>query len=172
VLPRTAGAISSSAGNRLAITVATMPGQIGRQIDGSIALSLTVNNAPLSLIVLADGTATLTLTVDPASLGAAINIDGSTSAALTVDTPILGALAGLFGSATVTVTPSGTIVATGALAGSILPYTELSPENLANAVIAAAQESPLYADVRKINANDVIGTGTTGDSWRGVGVSP
>jgi hypothetical protein len=43
-------------------------------------------------------------------------------------------LAGLFASATITVSPTGTIVANGALAGSILPYTELSPESLANAV--------------------------------------
>lgn len=47
-----------------------------------------------------------------------------------------------------------------------------SAEAIAAAVIAAMNAAPPGVDVQKMNGADVIGTGTTGDGWRGVGVSP
>lgn len=45
-----------------------------------------------------------------------------------------------------------------------------TPGDVAAAVLAAAQLAPIYADTRKMNGADVIGTGEIGDTWRGVGV--
>lgn len=62
------------------------------------------------------------------------------------------------------VTTSARVVTTG---GSI----PTAAQNAA-AVLAAAQTTPIHADVQKMNGAAVLGTGTTGDAWRGVGVSP
>lgn len=43
---------------------------------------------------------------------------------------------------------------------------------LAAAILAAAAIDPISANVQKMNDAEVIGTGTTGDAWRGAGVSP
>jgi hypothetical protein len=36
---------------------------------------------------------------------------------------------------------------------------------IAAAILAAAQITPIYSDIRKVNAVTVKGTGTTGDPW-------
>lgn len=48
------------------------------------------------------------------------------------------------------------------------------PSGAANAaaVLAAAQATPIKADVQEMNTAEVIGDGTAGNPWRGVGVSP
>lgn len=45
-------------------------------------------------------------------------------------------------------------------------------EQIAAAVLAAAQAAPIHADTRDMNGAPVVGTGTEGDPWRGVGVPP
>jgi hypothetical protein len=47
-----------------------------------------------------------------------------------------------------------------------------SPADIAAAVLAAMNTTPPGVDVKKMNGAAVIGTGTVGDGWRGVGVSP
>ena len=41
------------------------------------------------------------------------------------------------------------------------------PADSAVAVLAAAQTTPVHADVRKMNDAQVHGSGTNGDQWRG-----
>lgn len=55
--------------------------------------------------------------------------------------------------------------ATGRLAGSITPFTDLSPQSLAAAVMAAAQAEPIHADIRRVNSYAVDGDGQTGTEW-------
>ena len=43
---------------------------------------------------------------------------------------------------------------------------------IAAAILAAAQVTPIHADTRKINSYTVIGTGQDGDDWRAEGVQP
>jgi hypothetical protein len=38
---------------------------------------------------------------------------------------------------------------------------------LAQAILGAAQTTPIHADVQKMNGANVIGDGTAGDKWRG-----
>lgn len=163
--PRTPGGIASQSGARAVLTT-SLSMVSGRNMDGSAACLLTVPDAVLSLIVNMEGSATLTLTVTDATLAAGIFATGSTSASATVDPATLGALAGIFSSVTCTLDAStSTLTAVGHLSGDILPYTELSPENLALAVINAAQESPLFADIRKVNGYTITGAGTSGNPW-------
>jgi hypothetical protein len=43
---------------------------------------------------------------------------------------------------------------------------------IAAALLAAMNSAPPGVDVKQMNGADVIGTGTSGDPWRGVGVPP
>jgi len=45
-------------------------------------------------------------------------------------------------------------------------------EQIAAAILAAAQLTPIHANTQLMNDADVIGTGEVGDAWRGVGVPP
>lgn len=95
-----------------------------------------------------------------AALGMAGSSAGSASASATV-----GALAWAAGEAAGSCTATLVRYATGRLYGSITPYTELSPQTLADAVIAAAEAAPIHADVRKVNAYSVTGDGQSGTEW-------
>ena len=77
----------------------------------------------------------------------------------------IGALAWATGTAAGTSDATLVRYATGRLAGSITPFTDLSPQNLAAAVIAAAETTPIHADIRKVNAYAVTGNGQTGTEW-------
>lgn len=135
LLPLTAGSLDAS-DNLAEATVSTLNVVAGRNVDGSITCTFTVADAQLGLIVSGEGTATCTLTVNNATLAAGIFAEGTATASLTVDPSTIGALAGIFsGPVTCSLDANNsTITAVGHLAGDILPYTELSPENLARAV--------------------------------------
>lgn len=45
-------------------------------------------------------------------------------------------------------------------------------ESIAAALLAALGAATIPVDVQKMNGAEVIGDGTTGNAWRGVGVSP
>lgn len=47
-----------------------------------------------------------------------------------------------------------------------------TPEQIADAILAAAQITPIHADTQLINSAEVIGDGTAGNDWRGLGVPP
>ena len=54
------------------------------------------------------------------------------------------------------------------MAGGWTPFTDLSPEGLAQAVLAALLAGPATpANVVQINSAGVAGTGQSGDMWRG-----
>ena len=54
------------------------------------------------------------------------------------------------------------------MAGGWTPFTDLSPEGLAQAVLAALLAGPATpANVVQINSAGVTGTGQSGDMWRG-----
>jgi hypothetical protein len=67
-------------------------------------------------------------------MAGALAAAGVASLSFTATPALLGALAGLTGTAGATLTGNASLRAIGVLAGNILPYTELSPQSLANAV--------------------------------------
>lgn len=133
----------------------------GRNIATTAAGSSTAS-ATLQLVVSLAGTSAGSAGVSGnvvASLSAAGTSAGSCTAAATA-----GAIAWAYGTTPGSTSVSATITATGRLYGSITPFTELSPENLASAVIAAAAASPIAADIRKVNAYTIDGDGS-GTPW-------
>jgi len=161
MLPQKGGAMSSHNRTRGEAT-ATLTLVSGRNLaatsDGVATASATLQLV-VSLTGTADGTSTASGNVQ-AALGMAGSAEGSSTA-----TGQKNALAWAYGEANGSSTATLTRYATGRLYGSITPYTELSPQTLAAAVLDAAQATPIHADVQKVNSYEVIGDGQTGNEW-------
>jgi len=131
----------------------------GVAATGSSSITFTVGPSLLQLIVSAVGSSDVTFTVGPATAAAALNGSGSTTFLFTVGPSTLGAIINLAGTSDVTFTETGTTTAIGVLAGDITPYSTLSPENLAQAVIEASYTTPIVADAKNV-------IGNYRDQWR------
>lgn len=141
----------------------------GGPMEGAAPLVALQGDGELSLVVGMSGTAAvLTLAGDGATLSLTIGLDGTAivtvngAAALSMIVPFdgAGALASLAGTADL----RGIL----SMAGEWTPFTELSPESMAQAVLAALLAGPATpANVQQINSAAVAGTGQSGDLWRG-----
>jgi len=94
----------------------------------------------------------------------AIRIDGALHEFTTVGDVVEDVVGGP--QVTIMLAQSGTTIAVGS---GVLPGDITA---IAAAVLAAAQTTPIHADAKKMKGANVIGTGTTADAWRGVGVAP
>lgn len=142
----------------------------GAPMEGSASVvDLSAPDAGLSLVVGLSGSASvLTVTGDGAVLSLTVGLDGSASwslsgsAALSMVVPFGGA--GSVAQVTGTADLRGLL----SMAGEWTPFTDLSPEGLAQAVLAALLAGPATpANVVQINSAGVAGTGQSGDMWRG-----
>ena len=158
-LPYQGGAMSAYTYIGASFTVDPLNLAGGVAANGSSTITFTVGPSLLELISSAVGDCTVTFTVGPATLPGAINGSGNTTVTFTVGPDTLGAIIDLAGGSTVTFTDSGSTTAIGVLAGDISPFTPLSPENLAAAVIAASQTTPIVADAKNV-------VGNYRDQWR------
>ena len=158
-LPYQGGAMSAYTYIGASFTVDPLNLAGGVAANGSSTITFTVGPSLLELISSAAGDCTVTFTVGPATLPGAINGSGNTTVTFTVGPDTLGAIIDLAGGSTVTFTDSGSTTAIGVLAGDISPFTPLSPENLAAAVIAASQTTPIVADAKNV-------VGNYRDQWR------
>lgn len=160
------GAIASFTGCQVTVTVDPLNVAAGRNIDGSTTVTVTVPDAQLQLTVSAVGSTTITFTAS-ANLAGGAFVAGSANFSFTVASATLGAIVDLVGQSNVSVTASALINAIGALAGDITPFTTLSPENLAAALLNAAAVTPIASNVKKMNDATMYGTGVPADLWRG-----
>lgn len=161
LLPQKGGAMSSH--NRTTgVATATLTLVSGRNIagtaDGAATAAATLQLV-VSMVASAAGIASVT-----GNVFAALGMVGSSAGSCTASAQ-KNALGWLSGSSAGSCTATLTRYATGRLYGSITPFTELSPENLAAAVIAAAQDTPIHADIQKVNNYEVIGDGQSGSRW-------
>lgn len=70
-------------------------------------------------------------------------------------------------------TPEETAAAVwGAAVRTLTASLDPTTAQIVAAIIAAAQADPIHADTKRMNGAQVVGTGTEGDAWRGVGVQP
>lgn len=166
VLAYKPGAMSSFTNCQISVSVSTLNLAAGRNISGSTSFTITVADAQLGLVVNAEGTASITISTTGNLAGGAF-VDGSASVSFTVPNATLGAIVDLLGSSLVSTTASALITAIGNLAGDITPFTTLSPENLAAAVLNAAAAAPIASNVKQMNDATMYGTGVSADLWRG-----
>lgn len=163
MLPQKGGAMSSH--NRTnGEATATLTLVSGRNIAGT-SDGVATADASLQLVVSLTGTSDGVATVT-GNVQAALGMSGSAAGSSTA-TGEKNALAWAYGTSDGSCAATLTRYATGRLYGSITPFTELSPENLAQTVLDYAQITPIHANVQKINDADVTGAGTSGDKWRG-----
>lgn len=134
------GALSARDTARVEFAAGPLALAEGRNIGGATSVTWTVADAQLQLVVSASGSASVTFSVANAALAGALSASGTTSFAFTVSNATLGAIVDALASVGVTFSGSATARATGHLTGSITPFTELSPQNLAQSVLDAVVE--------------------------------
>lgn len=133
ILPYKPGGMSAYVGTNVTFTMGALVLAAGRNLTGSTTITFSVPNAALQLVVSATGSTTVTFTTS-GGLAGALSATGATSFAFTVPTVTLGAIINATASASLTFTTAATPKALGNMEGDISPFTELSPENLAQAV--------------------------------------
>ena len=141
----------------------------GGPMEGAAALCTVDSSAGLSLVVGLAGTAlVLTVTGDGGTLSLTIGLDGTASMAFTGG-GALSMIVPFEGTGSVAnVTGTADLRGILSMAGGWTPFTDLSPEGLAQAVLAALLAGPATpANVVQINSAGVAGTGQSGDMWRG-----
>ena len=134
LMPLQAGRISARSND---ITFSTSAaGTLGLPASGSTSITFTVPNADLQLVVSASGSTSITFSTS-ADLAGALAAVGNADISFTVPNATLGAIINAEGNAPITWSLSATPRAIGVLSGDITPFTELSPQSLADAVWSA-----------------------------------
>lgn len=128
MLPRKAGYIVAFSENSIGGTGNAVMG-----VNGSGTFTITLSTgAELSLVVSSSGLCNISLTLNGNAVGA-LYANGSSGINL-LATGTLGAVAFSTGNGTITLTASANIKALGQMTGEMTPFTELSPQGLAQAV--------------------------------------
>jgi hypothetical protein len=140
----------------------------GGPMEGAAALCTVDSSAGLSLVVGLAGTAlVLTVTGDGGTLSLTIGLDGAASMAFTGG-GALSMIVPFEGTGSVAqVSGASDLRGLLSMAGEWTPFTDLSPQGLANAIWAQAATTPLPVDVRRMNSATVYGDGTPANKWRG-----
>lgn len=165
VIPYVAGAMGSWK-NEVAATVGgslTMVKAKTMAMDGTISLTGSVNMGMYVTMICSEQIVSMSESI---AIGLALQMQCTYTGSFTGST-LLSVTVPVAGSATITLSGSLNLKGLSSMQCEWTPYTDLSPQNLAAAVLAAAQDAPIHANVRKINSYDVIGNGTAGDLWRG-----
>lgn len=160
-----------TAGSMSALTKfadATFTGALlqGGPMEGSGSITWTTPDSSLSLTTSMDGTATITLSGDTSVLRLVIGMDGTGTMTFT-GSGGLSMIVPFDGAGAFSLTGSGDLRGRLSMSGAWTPFSELSPETLAQAVLAAAAASPIAANTKLMNDATLLGDGTAGNKWRG-----
>lgn len=138
----------------------------GGPMEGDGTLTLTQAGG-LSVVVSMEGAAAVvTVSGDGMVLRLTIGMAGTGSWSLT-GAPNLAMIVPFAGSGSFSFTGEADLRGRLAMIGEWTPFTELSPENLADKVVDALNATTIPVDVQKINGGEVLGDGTSGNLWRG-----
>jgi hypothetical protein len=132
------GGIGSRRGDPITLT-ASAPAEAGMEITGTATVTL-IATAAGELVSDGSGTAIISLTAT-AEIEGAIDGRGTATITLIAAPGVIDALAEIGGTATMTLTAQSSIEGLGEISGHSLPYTELSPQSLAQAVLDAVAET-------------------------------
>lgn len=110
----------------------------GKNAASSLSAQMTISNADMGLIINLAASLSAAISATNAGLAAVLNmIADLLSATGALNTPILGAISGVSSSfnASISLTSGSMANSIGHMNANILPYTELSPESLAAALL-------------------------------------
>jgi hypothetical protein len=164
------------------ITFTVGPSQLDLIVSAVGSSSVTFTADGTLLVALnAEGSATLNFTVGPSTLGAEAGLFGSSTVTVTLTGTMLGQ-GNLAGDITPFTELSPQSLAAAVWSALAADYNDADTMGnklnlassggvdyaaLAAAVLAAAQATPIHADVKKMNNATVAGTGIPSDLWRG-----
>ncbi len=112
----------------------------GGPMEGAGSITLTAADAPLAMIVSLAGTASMAFAPAAAVLSMVVGMEGSGAITLT-GAGALSMIVPFEGTGSIGLTGAGDLKGRLSMEGSWTPFTELSPENLAASVWAAAAAS-------------------------------
>lgn len=166
LMPYVAGAISgctcdpmaSFTGSTGVVAAKTMEGA------GTVTLTGTMN---AGLYVTMSGTDTVTSVTGSVALGLALQMQCTYSGSFTGST-LLSVTVPVAGAATFSLTGALNLQGLSSMQCTWSPFTELSPENLAAAVMSAARDTPIHANIQYVNDIEVQGVGTDENPWNPV----
>ena len=163
ILPRVAGEMDGRT-PVFAFTGAPAPGGVALRMAGIAAISFTATAAPLGAVAPMSGFASFSFAGAPATLGGAALMSGFGSFAFSGGAANLGAIAPMTGFASFAFAGFGNLKGQGRMEGQWGGPTPLALE-VASAVLAAAQATPIHADVRRVIGGPIDGEGTEANPW-------
>jgi len=136
----------------------------GGPMQGSGAITWTTPDASLSLTTSMTGTAVITLSGNTSVLRLVIGMDGAGTMTFT-GTGGLSMIVPFDGTGVINFIGSGDLKGRLSMDGSWTPFTALSPEGLAAAVVDALNATEIPVNIKKVNDVTVTGTGAPGSEW-------
>ena len=130
-MPNRAGSISSR--YNVSTFVPTAQGTRGLPTSGAVSITFAVDPAQLQLVVSTEGTTAITFTLT-GNAGAVLDAVANIQLQFTVQNAQIEAKANTEGTSSMVFTATATPKALGNIEGTITPFTELSPQSLAQAV--------------------------------------
>lgn len=162
MLPQTAGGMASRYNAVMAVATSGSAAA-GLNGDGTASFAVSFLPADGQLITSGSGSAAITFN---ATGNALATLNGVGSAAISFSTTAdINALGWASAAASMQVTTTLTSYAIGSMTGSTVDNSVLTVDAIAAGVLAAALTSPIAADIKKVNAVTVTGTGSVGDEW-------
>jgi hypothetical protein len=136
----------------------------GGPMQGSGAVTWTTPNASLSLTTSMTGTAVITLSGNTSVLRLVIGMDGAGTISFT-GAGGLSMIVPFDGTGAFGITGAGDLKGRLSMDGSWTPFTALSPEGLAAAVLDALNATEIPVNIKKVNDVYVTGDGQPGTEW-------
>jgi hypothetical protein len=139
----------------------------GKALEGSVTVTITTNTPDGQLVsTVPSGGAPVTISIGTNTplLTASLSADGSANFPMTFANATLGAEASVVGDAILTISGTLTPYAIGIMEGTT-EEAGLTVAGITNAIFAAAQVTPIYANIKEVNDYEVDGAGTNGNPW-------
>ena len=163
ILPQNPGLISARA--QAISIVAQGLALAGYPIEGETTITVSIADADGQLISSGQGTAAIVVETNNPLLTASISGEGEAEFSVTTNTPTLGAEASLIATSAIVFGGSLVPYAIGSMAGTTIDSGVLTAQGVAAAVLDAAANSPIYANIKQVNGVTVYGTGQASEPW-------
>jgi hypothetical protein len=159
---------SMAARRPVADTIGTANLLNGGPMEANVSMLTLSESGGLSLVISLEGSTTVaTLSGNGVVLSLTIGLEGTATVSVG-GTAALSMIVPFEGSGSVAqVSGASDLRGLLSMAGEWTPFTDLSPQGLANAIWAQAATTPLPVDVRRMNSATVYGDGTPANKWRG-----
>lgn len=160
---RSVGGMASKNASKIVIS-SVGAGALGYPLAGSTSFTVDFAAADGELISSGQGTASFYVTAD-GNVIATLQSDGNAFFTVTAQDALMEAYGWVEGAVTATVTAQVVGRASGNMEGSTVNTSTLTPAAIAQAILDASQDTPMWVDIQKILGQQVTGSGTPENPW-------